>query len=267
MAFIKVESEDMKIEEAFSVKHEDTEEQTEMVFIKEEREEVTIEEHFSVKCEDTEEQTEMAFMKEEREEVTIEEDFQVKREDTEELTVHEGICFENVQCGELATRVFQPYMFEPESDPENQDDEPTTPQIPRMLQPVTAWCTCENCAVMPMEKENKCCLEIPEIVRRINQVPDTLTCITHHPGFEPVCLNVYSLQNALNVYKADYGRLKLRGIEQRYRHLAHRSFVSWCWGYLSRTIRVVIPSCVVLRICREFPDAAGSCAGFRPPLD
>ncbi|XP_042610092.1 P2X purinoceptor 7-like isoform X2 [Cyprinus carpio] len=238
MAFIKVESEDMKIEEAFTVKREDTEEQTEMVFIKEEREEVT-----------------------------IEEDIRVKREDTEEQTVREGNCFENVQCGEMATGMFQPYMFEPESDPEFQDDEPTEPQIPRMLQPVTAWCTCENCAVMPTEKENKCCLEIPEIVRRINQVPDTLTCITHHPGFEPVCLNVYSLQNALNVYKADYGPLRLRGIEKRYRHLAHRSFVSWCWGYLSRTIRVDIPSCVVLRVCREFPDAAGSCSGFRPPLD
>ncbi|KTG35328.1 hypothetical protein cypCar_00034270 [Cyprinus carpio] len=182
-------------------------------------------------------------------------------------TLREGNCFENVQCGEMATGMFQPYMFEPESDPEFQDDEPTEPQIPRMLQPVTAWCTCENCAVMPTEKENKCCLEIPEIVRRINQVPDTLTCITHHPGFEPVCLNVYSLQNALNVYKADYGPLRLRGIEKRYRHLAHRSFVSWCWGYLSRTIRVDIPSCVVLRVCREFPDAAGSCSGFRPPLD
>ncbi|RXN16499.1 P2X purinoceptor 7-like protein [Labeo rohita] len=105
-------------------------------------------------------------------------------------------------------------MFEPESDPEFQDDEPTTPQISRMLQPVTAWCTCGNCAVMPTDKENVCCLEIPEIVRRINQVPDTPTCMTHHPGFGPVCLNVYSLQNALNVYKADYGPLKLKGIEQ-----------------------------------------------------
>lgn len=54
---------------------------------------------------------------------------------------------------------------------------------------------------------------------------------------------------------------------RRYRRLAQRSFVSWCWGYLSRTIRVAIPSCVVLRICREFPDSAGSCVEFRPPLD
>ncbi|KAI2647660.1 hypothetical protein H4Q32_029880 [Labeo rohita] len=38
MAFIKEESEDMKIEETFRVKHEDTEEQTDLMVLKEERE-------------------------------------------------------------------------------------------------------------------------------------------------------------------------------------------------------------------------------------
>ncbi len=57
MAFIKEESEDMKIEETFKVKHEDTEEQTTMVFIKEENEDMKIEETFRVKLEDTETQT------------------------------------------------------------------------------------------------------------------------------------------------------------------------------------------------------------------
>ncbi|KAL0185413.1 hypothetical protein M9458_021110, partial [Cirrhinus mrigala] len=57
MAVIKEESEDMKIEKAFRVKHEDIEEQTKMVFIKEESEDMRIEETFTVKHEDTEEQT------------------------------------------------------------------------------------------------------------------------------------------------------------------------------------------------------------------
>ncbi len=57
MAFIKEESEDMKIEDTFRVKHEDTEEQTKMAFIKEESEDMRIEEAFRVKQEDTEEQT------------------------------------------------------------------------------------------------------------------------------------------------------------------------------------------------------------------
>ncbi len=57
MAFIIVESEDLKIEETFRVKHEDTEEQTKMEFIKVESEDIKIEETFRVKQEDTEEQT------------------------------------------------------------------------------------------------------------------------------------------------------------------------------------------------------------------
>ncbi|KAI2647994.1 Zinc finger protein 569 [Labeo rohita] len=41
MAFIKEEKEDMRIEEAFRVKHEDTEEQTDLMALKEERHELT----------------------------------------------------------------------------------------------------------------------------------------------------------------------------------------------------------------------------------
>ncbi len=46
----------MKTEKAYTVKHEDTEKQTEMALIKEESEEVMTEEAFRVKHEDTEEQ-------------------------------------------------------------------------------------------------------------------------------------------------------------------------------------------------------------------
>ncbi len=96
---IKEESEDMKIEETFRVKHEDTEEQTKMVFIKEESEDMKIEETFRVKQEDTEEQTKMVFIKEESEDMKIEETFSLKQEDTEEQTgcflfselTHEGV--------------------------------------------------------------------------------------------------------------------------------------------------------------------------------
>ncbi|KAL1276141.1 hypothetical protein QQF64_035764, partial [Cirrhinus molitorella] len=57
MAFIKEESEDIRVEETFTFKHEDTEEQIKMVFIKEESEDMRIEEALKVKHEDTEEQT------------------------------------------------------------------------------------------------------------------------------------------------------------------------------------------------------------------
>ncbi|KAL2099390.1 hypothetical protein ACEWY4_005870 [Coilia grayii] len=101
-----------------------------------------------------------------------------------------------------------------------------------------------------------------------------VSCMILHPGLEPVCLNLYSLQNALNIYRADYGPLQFSTnnfiifvfFARRCRHLAYRSFVSWCWGYLGRKVRVIIPACVVLRIRREFPDTEGQNVGFRPAL-
>ncbi|XP_039542042.1 uncharacterized protein LOC120489360 isoform X3 [Pimephales promelas] len=67
MAFIKEESEDMKVEETFS-------------------EDIKILETFSMKQEETEEQTKMAFIKEESEDMQIEETFSVKQEETEKQT-------------------------------------------------------------------------------------------------------------------------------------------------------------------------------------
>ncbi|CAM4568707.1 unnamed protein product [Leuciscus chuanchicus] len=307
MAFIKEESEEIKIEEASSVKQEETEEQTKMAFIKVESEEMKIE-SFIVKQEDTEEQTKMEFIIEESEEMKIEEAFVVKQEDTEEQTkmafikeesedmkIEEAFTEEQTagpSCGQTLRSHDQtnnnaafkqrwdqvthmpvsilPYQFEPESDPENADDQVDESEPPlqaRLQQNVSQWCRCENCNRMPSEVENVCCMEIPKVLRRMNQVSGPLKCMTHHPGFEPNCLNPYTLQNILNIYRADYGNLRRRTEEGRYRYLAHRSFVSWCWGYLGRKIRVVLPSCVVLRIQQEFPDPDGQFVGFRPPLD
>ncbi|XP_065126270.1 P2X purinoceptor 7-like [Paramisgurnus dabryanus] len=162
-----------------------------------------------------------------------------------------------------------PYQFEPESDPESSDEQTAvtaTPPQARLLQNVSQWCLCGNCARMPNEAENLCCKEIPKVVRRMQQVPGPPSCMIHHPGFEPNCLNPYTLQNIHNIYSTDYGPLRRRTLEEGYRYTAYRSFVSWCWGYLGRHNRVVIPSCVVLRIRLEFPDQAGRYVCFRPPL-
>ncbi|KTF89011.1 hypothetical protein cypCar_00044016 [Cyprinus carpio] len=83
MEFIKEESEDLKIEE--TLKHEDTDEHTEIAFIK--TEDMKIEAAFTLRYEDLEDnQTEMEFIKEETEDVKIEEDFRVEHEDTETQT-------------------------------------------------------------------------------------------------------------------------------------------------------------------------------------
>ncbi|KAG1934666.1 uncharacterized protein LOC120465289 [Pimephales promelas] len=268
MAFVKEESEEIKIEQVCSVNPEETEEQTRMTFIKVESEEMNIE-AFIVKQEDTEDQTKMGFIKEESEETKIEA-FTVKQEETKEQTFtkeeSEDMMIEDAFT--VGQTVFKPYQFEPESDPDADDQQDESePFLARLQQNVSQWCRCENCNRMPIGVENVCCVEIPKVLRRMNQVSGPLKCITHHPGFEPNCLNPYTLQNILNIYKADYGNLKRRTEEARYRSVAQRSFVSWCWGYLGRKIRVVLPSCVVLRIQQEFPDQDGQFVGFRPPLD
>ena len=53
-----------------------------------------------------------------------------------------------------------------------------------------------------------------QVTRRLQEVEGNLKCMVDHPGLEPVCLNVYSLQNASQIYRADYGPLQLRGIHR-----------------------------------------------------
>ncbi|KAI2645893.1 P2X purinoceptor 7 [Labeo rohita] len=91
--------------------------------------------------------------------------------------------------------------------------------------------------------------------------------MVHHPGFEPNCLNPYTLQNIYNIYRSDYGPIRHRAKEKQFHFLSYRSFVSWCWGYLGRHVRVVIPSYVVARIRQEYPDSAGQYVGFQPLLE
>ncbi|XP_051934891.1 uncharacterized protein LOC127609162 isoform X2 [Hippocampus zosterae] len=149
-----------------------------------------------------------------------------------------------------------PYVFDPESDEETEEEQQQTQT--RTTMDVSEWCTCGNCSTMQTELENVCCRETPMVTRRMEEADPPVSCMTHHPGFVPVCLNIYSLQNALNIYRAQYGNLQVRGYENRFRNLAYRSFVSWCGGYLGKKIRVAIPSCVVQRIQREFQMRQGN---------
>lgn len=66
---------------------------------------------------------------------------------------------------------------------------------------------------MPCE-QTICVNPCLQVLRRINQVPQETACMTDHPGFEPVCLNIYSLQNAMNIYRADHGPLRITGMER-----------------------------------------------------
>ena len=63
-------------------------------------------------------------------------------------------------------------------------------------------CECSHCDFMPSSAECICCKEIAQMVAKIGEANDTaVTCITGHPGFEGVCLNVWVLQAAYFQYQ------------------------------------------------------------------
>ncbi|XP_013881450.1 P2X purinoceptor 7 [Austrofundulus limnaeus] len=131
------------------------------------------------------------------------------------------------------------------------------------MAPVSEWCTCGHCSSLS-PVENVCCRETPKVMNRCEQV-GVYTCITDHPGFQLVALNPYVLQAVYGTYVQLFGEMPETMLNSRYRHLAYRNVVRWCWGYLGQHIRVVIPSCIVTRIRQEFPED-GLYRGFLPPL-
>lgn len=59
---------------------------------------------------------------------------------------------------------------------------------------------------MPVAEECKCCQEYPQIRNKLDALPGTpLPCITKHPGFNTVCLDVWVLQTAYYEYRERYG--------------------------------------------------------------
>lgn len=52
---------------------------------------------------------------------------------------------------------------------------------------------------------------------------------------------------------------------RQYRFIAYRQLTSWCWGWLGRRVRVVLPSCAVHKIRTKFPSTVYT--GFKyPPI-
>uniref|UniRef100_A0A1X7T1Y1 P2X purinoreceptor 7 intracellular domain-containing protein n=1 Tax=Amphimedon queenslandica TaxID=400682 RepID=A0A1X7T1Y1_AMPQE len=108
---------------------------------------------------------------------------------------------------------------------------------------------------MPSRRECLCCRDIQAIMSKINEVNDTqVKCITEHPGFSAVCLNVWVLQTAYAQYRQQYGNYNA-SMHERHRYTAYRQLVRWCWGWLGREVRVILPSCAV-SIIRTFPSSA-----------
>lgn len=69
-------------------------------------------------------------------------------------------------------------------------------------------CECGTCTMMTVEEECKCCQEFPIIRDKLDALPGPhLECITQHPGFNTVCLDVWVLQTAYYEYRERYGNM------------------------------------------------------------
>ena len=59
---------------------------------------------------------------------------------------------------------------------------------------------------MPTARECVCCQEMPQIILKLADLStEDLNCITEHPGFATVCLDVWVLQAAYFQYRQHYG--------------------------------------------------------------
>ena len=66
-------------------------------------------------------------------------------------------------------------------------------------------CECGHCDLMTTSAEYVCCKEISRTVANMGEANDpTVTCITSHPGFECVCLNICILQAAYFQYRQEH---------------------------------------------------------------
>ena len=130
-----------------------------------------------------------------------------------------------------------------------------------------------------------CCKEITRVVAKMSEANDTaVTCITGHPGFEGMCLNVWVLQAAYFQYRQEHGSSSLPPLLheyvcsicnihyllystflccRKYKYIAYQQLTRWCWGWLGQNIRVILPACAVKKIRDTFPS--DSYTGFKFP--
>jgi len=128
-------------------------------------------------------------------------------------------------------------------------------------------CECGICQPMPTAHESVCCAEISQVWQKVeDQRPEIqMSCITEHPGFQSNCLDVWVLETAYYAFRQQYGADN-RTAHEKFRYVAYRQLVRWCWGYLGKHVRVALPSCAVNKIRSTFPaDFGSSYTGLKPP--
>ncbi|XP_033646581.1 uncharacterized protein LOC117305813 [Asterias rubens] len=166
------------------------------------------------------------------------------------------------EVGEVGgVRAMQPYMYEPERGSDSDSDNDVPPAVRDDDDDVenrlgnSQWCLCGCCVAMPTVKESICCKEVERVVAKMDEFVLDVDCITEHPGFSAVCLNLWVLETALWEYNQAYNPPEQEVTQnQKNRHAAYRQLVRWIWHFLGKEVRVPLPSCAVNRIRQAFPS-------------
>ncbi|CAB3985984.1 Hypothetical predicted protein [Paramuricea clavata] len=131
---------------------------------------------------------------------------------------------------------------------------------------LSEWCKCGNCGVELLTNGNECycCCELEgceEAMNREEVIKDlevegvqNAKCVTQHPGFNPVCLQKWSLKQASDRYKTKnkdkYKQIKTQ--ERFLRSISYREFTRLIYGFLGNR-RIPLPSCAYTAIRKTFP--------------
>ncbi|XP_030838795.1 P2X purinoceptor 7-like [Strongylocentrotus purpuratus] len=139
---------------------------------------------------------------------------------------------------------------------------PTTQK--RLHENVEDWCTCGRCRVPPSFNEGDCvcCQEIAEVKPEADRQGSS--CLVDSEEFEPAILNATTLYIGWMEYTDRWRRAaKAFGDRnnEKYRYVAYRKVVRWCWGWLGKDIRVQLPACVHASIMEAYPDGRGQYKG------
>lgn len=119
---------------------------------------------------------------------------------------------------------------------------------PPHSEPTPDWCKCRRCQPMSQEIENKCC--------------GLRKCITTSRRFQKLCLDPEVLELCIR-NRADIRNDREDTSTSSFRKAAYRQFILERYGYLGKGNRKVAPSCVVIRVRRQYPSATGIYMGFR----
>ncbi|XP_078353858.1 uncharacterized protein LOC144638536 [Oculina patagonica] len=115
-------------------------------------------------------------------------------------------------------------------------------------EPTPNWCKCQQCQPMAQDIENRCC--------------GYRNRITTKRRFQKLCLDPEVLELCIR-NRADIRNDRENNSTSSFRKAAYRQFILEKYGRLGKGNRKVAPSCVVLRVRRQYPSPTGIYMGFR----